>query len=452
MTRELPAGWSLCRLDELAAPEANAITDGPFGSNLKTEHYTLEGPRVIRLQNVGDGEFIDEEAHIAPAHYDRLRKHEAVAGDVVVAALGETLPRACVVPPALGPAIVKADCPRLRPSPEINADFLVTALNSPLVREQAAAVIAGIGRPRLNLGKIKALRIPLPPRAEQDRIASVVARRLEEIAAGRVALREAARGLTALRIAVLSDALAGDWPLVPLGRLLVSLRNGFFVSRPAKEPPGVAIFRISAVRPLLLNVDDIRFARIDPEACSGYFVEEGDLLFTRYSGNAEYVGNCTRVPELAQPTLHPDKLIRGVVDRELADPAYVELACAAGVTLAEIRARRKTTAGQVGIAGSQLKTVPVPLPPIEAQRRIVAAAQGRLREVANLQGEIERAEQMSNDLVRALRQSAILGALVEQRAGDEPASELLARIKEANERFSVGARSAKKPRRRTKVA
>ena len=35
------------------------LSDGPFGSNLKSEHYSESGIRVIRLGNIGIGEFID---------------------------------------------------------------------------------------------------------------------------------------------------------------------------------------------------------------------------------------------------------------------------------------------------------------------------------------------------------------------------------------------------------
>src|ERR1017187_7187234 len=54
----LPAGWNLMSIGEPAAKEPNSITDGPFGSKLKTAHYTQSGPRVIRLTNIGDGEFV----------------------------------------------------------------------------------------------------------------------------------------------------------------------------------------------------------------------------------------------------------------------------------------------------------------------------------------------------------------------------------------------------------
>jgi len=44
-------------LGDLAANERNAITDGPFGSKLTTAHDTDAGPRVIRLENIGDTKF-----------------------------------------------------------------------------------------------------------------------------------------------------------------------------------------------------------------------------------------------------------------------------------------------------------------------------------------------------------------------------------------------------------
>src|SRR4051812_9447832 len=124
---ELPAGWRWVPVAALAADEPRAITDGPFGSNLKSAHYTDAGPRVIRLQNIGQGRFLDAEAHISPEHFETLRTHEAKAGDIVLASLGEELPRACLVPEWLGPAIVKADCPRLRSDPSLNAEYLVLA-------------------------------------------------------------------------------------------------------------------------------------------------------------------------------------------------------------------------------------------------------------------------------------------------------------------------------------
>jgi len=166
----LPGSWVWATVDQLAAAEERAITDGPFGSNLKTSHYTDIGPRVIRLQNIGVTYFIDEEAHISEDHYQGLIKHSVETGDIILAALGDPAPRACSIPSWLGKAIVKADCIRFRTSKNIVASYVMYALNSWPTQKRTESIVHGIGRPRLNLGEIKSIAIPLPPIKEQEMI------------------------------------------------------------------------------------------------------------------------------------------------------------------------------------------------------------------------------------------------------------------------------------------
>lgn len=213
MTKKLPAGWVWVSVEDLVATR-NELTDGPFGSNLKTEHYQDSGPRVIRLQNIGDGEFFDDEAHISAAHFNRLRKHEAVAGDIVVAMLGSDLPRACLVPRSIGPAIVKADCVRLRPDTRlVDRRYAVAGFNSPTVRHQAEALVHGVGRPRLGLKWFRGLRFPLAPVLEQARIMEAVDSQLSRLDAAVASLETAQTKLNAYRASVLKAAVEGQ--LVP---------------------------------------------------------------------------------------------------------------------------------------------------------------------------------------------------------------------------------------------
>ena len=206
----LPEGWTWATVEQLAAPETNSITDGPFGSNLKTEHYTENGPRVIRLQNIGDGVFLDEYAHISEERFARLQKHRVFANDVVIAGLGENPPRCCIVPKSLGPAIVKADCIRFKPHPMVLSKFMNVALNSDPVRRRTKGIVHGVGRPRLNLGEIKSILLPLPPLAEQTRIVAEVERRLSVVekleAVVPANLQRAAR----LRQSILQKAFTGE--------------------------------------------------------------------------------------------------------------------------------------------------------------------------------------------------------------------------------------------------
>ena len=181
----LPNGWAIATIDQLADGSAQCLTDGPFGSNLTSLHYKASGPRVIRLQNIGDGIFKDERAHISEEHFARLEKHAVNGGDIVIASLGDVLPRSCIIPLSLGLAIVKADCIRFAlDRTNFNAAYINYALNSPPIRRSVADLVHGVGRSRLGLKGIREICIPLPPLSEQCRIVVEVDRRfsiLDEI-------------------------------------------------------------------------------------------------------------------------------------------------------------------------------------------------------------------------------------------------------------------------------
>ena len=210
----LPAAWAWATVEQLAAPEPNSITDGPFGSNLKTEHYMDNGPRVIRLQNIGDGVYVDEEAHISQAHFERLQKHRVFANDVVIAGFGENPPRSCIIPEALGPAIVKADCIRFKPHSSVTPKYMNAALNSEPIRKRTKGKVHGVGRPRLNLGEIKSIVLPVPPLVEQTRIVAEVERRLSVVEELEAVVSANLQRATRLRQSVLQKAFTGE-PCAP---------------------------------------------------------------------------------------------------------------------------------------------------------------------------------------------------------------------------------------------
>jgi type I restriction enzyme S subunit len=213
---EIPESWCWAKLEKLAAIEKNSITDGPFGSNLKTEHYSQSGPRVIRLQNIGDGSFIDIKTHISQSHFDTLHKHEIFPGDIAIGLLGDPIPRSCIIPDGIGPAIVKADCTRFKPNPELAlTKFLSYAINVPELRSQATESVHGVARPRLNLTQIKNFSVPLPPLAEQHEIVRRVGMLFERADAFDQEVAAASWRCERLTQTVLAKAFRGD--LVPAG-------------------------------------------------------------------------------------------------------------------------------------------------------------------------------------------------------------------------------------------
>jgi type I restriction enzyme S subunit len=144
---------------------ASKFSDGPFGSNLKSEHYTERGIRVVRLQNIGVGQFVDDDsAYISERHFASLKKHECLPGDVLVGTLGDPNLRACIQPDWLAVALNKADCVQVRPDEEVaNASYICALLNLSATEAMAQDLMHGQTRVRISMGRLRSLQIPVPP-------------------------------------------------------------------------------------------------------------------------------------------------------------------------------------------------------------------------------------------------------------------------------------------------
>lgn len=156
-----PRNWKRVRLGDTSLK----FSDGPFGSNLKSAHYTENGIRVVRLQNIGVDRFVDDDvAYISEEHFGKISKHECVPGDVLVGTLGDPNLRACIQPNWLPLALNKADCVQIRVNPNVaTAEFMVALLNCPSTLKMAQSEILGQTRSRISMGRLRELVVPIPP-------------------------------------------------------------------------------------------------------------------------------------------------------------------------------------------------------------------------------------------------------------------------------------------------
>ncbi len=202
------------------------------------------------------------------------------------------------------------------------------------------------------------------------------------------------------------------WPVVPLGDIALSVRNGIFARRPTDTPVGSRILRISAVRDGRVNLGDSKWVTgLDQSQLERFSLNEDDLLLTRYNGSRSLVGISGIVPRLDRTTVHPDKLIRVVIDRRKAEPRFVNYQLNSPLVRAHIEPRIRTTAGQSGISGIDVKSAPIVLPPLDEQRRIIELLDDHLSRLDAAAADLDNADRG----IRALEMSVMATA----NEGDE---------------------------------
>lgn len=480
----LPASWATECLGNLDV----AIFDGPFGSHLKTSDYVDSGVRVIRLENIGQGRFIDEnQSFVSKEKYDDIRKHTVVPGDIVFSSFVTESIRSALVPSHIPFAVNKADCFGIHFRGETtDSKFVQFFLQSRSAHRQVEGMIHGVGRPRINTSQLKELVVPVAPTREQTRIVAKIEELFSELDKGVEALtatreqlamyeqsvlrqafdgtstaawREKNRGtvgspdahiaqlkrereaysrrcqrLAAISPIVPVEGKDGDdrylpaaWTRVKLNDLALDSVLGKMLDRKKnKGRPRTYLGNIN-VRWGRFDVDSTKTMPIEDGEVDRYSLKCGDLVICE-GGEP---GRCA-VWEGADDEVFVQKALHRVRLPKSYNPyfAYYYLVYAHGAGLLE-RAYTGTTIKH--LTGIGLADVCFPLCSFAEQTEVVR----RLQEALSLANELTTS--IDGELLRAqgVRQSilkqAFTGQLIAQNAKDEPASVLLERIRAEQE-------------------
>lgn len=198
-----------------------SIVDGPFGSSLASAHYTDVGTRVIRLGNIGIAEFSDvDQAFVSMEYGETLSAHSATKGDLIMAGLGDDrmpLGRCAVVPESIGPAIVKADCYRIRLDYRVRHQFAALFLSSPPARRRTALLGRGATRLRLNTEVARGAELPPSRDAEQVSYAAFVRSGQETVRSAESALTRSIELVTEYKTSLITAAVTGEIDVTTAG-------------------------------------------------------------------------------------------------------------------------------------------------------------------------------------------------------------------------------------------
>ena len=237
---------------------------------------------------------------------------------------------------------------------------------------------------------------------EQRRIVNKIEELFSELDSAVETLKKTKEQLAVYRQSVLKEAFESlDHPHnMPFDSLLENMRNGY--GKKPDDAGSFKILRISSVRPMAVVLDDFRLNKTSFSADD--LIQENDLLFTRYNGSKELVGVCASVPHLDCDYAYPDKIIRcRLKDGNVVLSKYLQYYFNQGNALKSIRKMIKTTSGQNGIAGSDLKKLNVLMVNPEMQRKVVDFIEQKI----SLSNKIEKTVNDALIQADAMRQSIL---------------------------------------------
>ena len=296
--------------------------------------------------------------------------------------------------------------------------------------------------------------IPIPPTAEQRRIASKLDTTLAAVDACRQRLDGVAELLKRFRQAVLAAATSGEltregrevdesWEDQVLGNLLSDLRYGT-AQKCTYDDCGKPVLRIPNILEGSISHDDLKYAEFDQAEVEKLAIRAGDLLVIRSNGSLDLVGRTALASEADEGFLFAGYLIRLRPRQEVVNPGFLLLVLLSPVTRRRIELAARSTSGVNNINSKFLSGLQLGLPSLEEQHEIVRRAQDLFTLADQLEARLTCARKVVDRLTPALLAKAFRGELVPQDPGDEPASVLLERIRAARQ----GEAGAGKPTRR----
>ena len=173
------------------------------------------------------------------------------------------------------------------------------------------------------------------------------------------------------------------WTYKKLGECLSYIKNGANIKQ-TKGAAGIPITRIETLSGGVFNRDRLGYADIfSTENYIQYIMDDGDILMSHINSKA-YIGRSVLYKKNGDEVIiHGMNLLRLKVIPTIITPTYINTYFKSNKFKDNVARIRKDAVNQSSMAITDLKRIPIPVPPLAEQERIVA-------ELDLLQGIIEK--------------------------------------------------------------
>ena len=382
---EVPEGWVWTEIAEISS----SINYGVSESAKVTGKY-----RLLRITDIQDGKVSWESVPFTDYPEDKAKAFELSDGDILFARTGATVGKSYLVEAAPNNAIFASYLIRVQYSHSVIPQYIKFFFESGYYWEQISSNSVGVGQPNVNGTSLGKLRIPLPPAAEQKRISKEAHRWMGVIDRLEFEAQHLNEDIGAFKSKILDLAI-----------------HGKLVSQDSSDEPAINLLR--RINPGFQASHNLHYEGILPSGWTLCCLE--DVL--DYEQPQAYIVNSTDYSDdYKTPVLTPGKsFVLGytnelsgicnhlpviIFDDFTTESKYVDFPFKVKSSAMKIlRARGEINLKYVAIFMSitrlvgdthkrywisEYSKIPIPIPPLREQGRIVLAAKHLLNQLDNL--------------------------------------------------------------------
>lgn len=435
----LPKGWASAVVQDL----------GEFlnGMAFKPSDWSDDGIGIIRIQNLTDRTKPLNRTRRAFDERYRVRRGEIlVSWSATLDAFiwdGDD-------------AVLNQHIFKVSPSECVQPRFLFYLLRELIAELFQSEHLHGSTMKHINRGPFLAHKAPLPPLAEQRRIvtkldaltarlaraqgeaerALVLAKRLKARALDRAFVERGARYVSEdVVVAAGIDARTGPWLEAKNGYVWKSFGSIGKVSGGLTKNAGrsgsfanVPYLRVANVYSNELRLDDVAEIACTAKEAERTRLQAGDVLIVEGNGSLQQVGRAAMWNDEIPGCSHQNHIIRMRPSMDVL-PKFAVFWLMSTNGRASIERLAASSSGLHTLSISKVAGLPIPVPNLAEQYRVVARIERTFARADRLETEARKALALIERLEAAILAKAFRGELVPQDPNDEPASVLLERIR-----------------------
>ena len=202
-----------------------------------------------------------------------------------------------------------------------------------------------------------------------------------------------------------SDVYKSHFPVCSLGEV-ASISYGIQKS-PQNRPRDEArpYLRVANVQNGLLDLSEIKHINVSDDAMSAFRLQKHDLLVCE-GNSAELVGRPAIWNEEIPNCVHQNHILKARADTSLALPQFVLEYMLTPPARSYFRARAKFTTNLASINSNDLRELPLPIPPLDVQQKLVTELEQRRAEITlerkHLEAKTKEVERSVSSLILGL--------------------------------------------------